>query len=215
LYNGDEVGKEIIIFGKGTARGAAVYEQTTGTNKLCGWQWGSILSGTPRSWGKNVVDFIYSREDSLGFDFDQNGIANEGMLSFGDSGGGVFIKVGNTWALAGINYFVMPGGDNVLKKNAYQTSLTGTSFNAAIFDDTGLYLNNGGGEFYLSEPEYDDYGNQIAKSQYGFASRVSSRLDWINDYVPASELRTIPEPSTCMFLLMSLFGLLRMRRIHG
>jgi len=211
LYNADEVGKEILIFGKGVARGGAVYEQTTGTNQLCGWQWGSTLDGTPRSWGKNVVDGIFNTYDSLVFDFDQNGIANEGALSFGDSGGGVFIKAGNTWALAGINYFVTPGGDTLGGK-AYKTSLTGTDFNGAIFDSTGLYVNNGMHEYSLSEVEYDEFGQRIIKPQYGAASRVSTQLDWIGIFVPASELRTIPEPSTCMFLLMSLFGLLRFRR---
>ncbi len=97
----------------------------------------------------------------LRFAFDSTGGFNEGTLSVGDSGGAVFIQDPNdsVWKLAGINYGV---------DGPFSLSSDGSnSFNAAIFDRSGLY-------------QYE--GNWVAESgaAYAYATRIGSNDSWIN-----------------------------------
>lgn len=62
--------------------------------------------------------------------FDAGQGPNEAHLSGGDSGGAVFIMDGSTWELAGINYAV---------DDPYSLTPGGSSFIAAMYNQTGLY----------------------------------------------------------------------------
>jgi hypothetical protein len=122
IYTGtSEAGKTLVTHGLGGDRGAEVIQG----GDLKGWLH-TPSDGTAR-WGANQVDIVNS--SFLFADFDAISGQQEATLSTGDSGGGVFIKIGADWLLAGVNFGVDRhfGLDGV------------TSFEAAIFDRGGLY----------------------------------------------------------------------------
>jgi len=170
LYpSGDEAAKPVVVLGRGTQRGAEVILSDGLTNSRKGWQWGP--EDSVERWGTNLVKSIVS-DASLGSflqcNFDVDGGADEAHLSVGDSGGGVFIQDGAIWKLAGINYAV---------DGPFNTSTNGPGFNAAIFDESGLY---GGGP-----------GNWVLLTNGAsafYATRISSRLAWINGVVQADPM---------------------------
>jgi hypothetical protein len=175
-------GKPITVIGRGTDRGAEV----TVNGVLKGWQWGARDGAT--SWGQNVVSGLYgfkSPNSMLTFDFNRDGVANEGGLSVGDSSGGVFIKSGNDWKLAGINY----GVDGPW---SYTGDPSDPGFNADIFDARGLYYKSNG-----TWTLFPTDGTPAAGA--GYASRISSRLDWISSVDPgvgSPSGNVVPEPGT-------------------
>src|SRR5262245_55929769 len=105
--DGSPVGKTMIVFGRGTARGSPVYAEFAGPPRdgsppkptpgpggdvkpgefeLKGWQWGAFDS--VQAWGTNVVSGTLNVPpfgDLMYFDFDRNGLFDEGALSNGDS----------------------------------------------------------------------------------------------------------------------------------
>lgn len=158
LYpRGDEAGQHLIVFGRGTRRGAA---NLLG-GQIRGWDWGA--GDSLQRWGENIVTGIRDRSgfgEMLYAAFDQNGLPEEAHLSSGDSGGGVFLNDGGIWKLAAINsdvdgpFYSGPGGAG--------------SFSAALFDERGRYTFDG---ILIGGP---------APVPSGFyASRISPRLDWI------------------------------------
>lgn len=158
----DEVGKNLVVIGRGTQRGADV---TLGGN-LKGWSWGAG-DGVER-WGENQVSGIYN-DIGLGSliyaTFDHGAGVNEAHLSSGDSGGGVFIEDGGTWKLAGINYGV---------DGYFATDSNGSSqFIAALFDTSGYY-------------EQDSPGNWVPVSGPSafYSTRISTNADWITSVIP-------------------------------
>lgn len=179
----DEVGKDLVVFGRGTERGSAV---TTAGEGERGWSWGAS-NGTQR-WGENTVSQVVNGGAGLGnllvADFDAGlgpgGRGNEAHLSVGDSSGAVFIQEGGLWKLAGINYAV----------DAYfsYTGTTGTGFNAAIYDARGLYFGNDSNGYSLINP----LDPQPASSSF-YATRISDNAAWIT--------AVVPEPSTLWMLL--------------
>ena len=157
LYSsGDEEGKELTVFGRGTVRGDAVRLETPNGAELRGWLPGR--SDNRRRWGKNQVTGILDlsqRDESvppgerqyLFADFDRDGGFDEAHLTAGDSGGAVFIQDAGQWALAGINHSV---------DGFFNTTLEGVGFLAALFDVGGFYHNEGKGEWvYLPDQEED------------------------------------------------------------
>lgn len=156
----NEVGKQLVVIGRGTQRGAEVLVG----GKVHGWQGGTI--DALRRWGQNVVTAAVANQlggDLLKAAFDANGIANEADLSYGDSGGAVFIQDGATWKLAGINYAV---------DGNYSTSPSGPGFAAALFDYGGLYTGQEGAWTFNVD---------LPTTQAGsfYATRVSVRASWI------------------------------------
>lgn len=152
----DEVGQRLVVFGRGTRRGAA----RTVNGQQRGWDWGT--SDFVQRWGENIVAAIKPRAaggDLLYALFDQAGLNDEATLSAGDSGGGVFLNDNGTWKLAGINFDVdsfASGSDG------------GGPYNAALFDERGSYLPNG------------TLVTGDAPVPAGFyATRISSRYEWI------------------------------------
>jgi len=179
LYtNSTEVGKNLVVFGRGTQRGPTVTTTNlVGAVKTNGWSWG-IADGIVR-WGENVVASVVNGDGALGdagigevlqATFDATGGPNECHLSVGDSAGAVFVRDGATWKLAGINFAV---------DGPYNTTDTGNGFDAAIFDQGGLYEKNAAGTWTLTP--------DLPSSQSGsfYSTRISSRASWINSVLSA------------------------------
>jgi hypothetical protein len=130
------------------------------------------------------------------------------MLTAGDSGGGVFIKDGTTWKLAGINKSV--------ESWLSTTGGWGSGFNASAFDAGGLYY--GGDGHWRLVP------NGAADVQAsGYATRISSNMTWIRSVLGSSISTSalsastsaatyVPEPSSIAMLVIAALGLWRRRR---
>ncbi len=182
----NETGKPLVVFGRGTQRGAEVRDVA---NNLHGWLWGAG-DGVQR-WGTNTVASVVAGGTGVGsllsatFDHSTDPLSTEAHLSVGDSGGAVFIQDGTVWKLAGINYGV--------SGPYYTAPPADPGFNAALFDENGYFVGqtaatstpaSGPGEF--------------------FVTRVSSRAAFINS--------VIPEPGSGALLLSAAALLLRRRR---
>ena len=167
LYTGtNEVGQALVVFGRGTQRGAPVTTSGTSGTKTNGWSWG-VRDNVTR-WGQNTVSDIFkdpSLGDQLQAEFNANGGPNECHLSTGDSGGAVFLLEGGTWKLAGINYSV---------DGPYNTTDSGAGFNAALFDQGGLYHQDGTNWVWTRDWPPEQPGTF-------YATRVSSHVAWVND----------------------------------
>jgi PKD repeat protein len=169
LYTGsNEVPKPCVVIGRGTQRGSMI--SVAGLTN--GWMWGAS-DGIER-WGENMISGVYTAlvTDAhpgallLYVIFQNNGMTNECDLSVGDSSGGMFIKNGATWELAGINYAV---SDPLVSTNG----VNGSGFDAALLDYYHLYI---GGD-----------GNWQLVTNHGagafFCTRVSTRISWINSII--------------------------------
>ena len=167
LYSrNDELGRGLVVIGRGTQRGAPIYQG----GKLCGWGWGT--TDMVQRWGENQVSDAYGY--TLYASFDQIGKPNEAHLSSGDSGGAVFINDGGTWKLAGINFSV---------DGPFSTTSTGAGFNGMLFDARGFY--NCFGQLITD----------AAPVPSGFyALRISGRLDWIQSIISPAAPSPTPTP---------------------
>jgi hypothetical protein len=156
----DEPGRTALLFGRGGAPGDFVVVGS----ELKGWK--AMAPDGATSWGRNVVESgvgneIYAR-------FEINGLAVEGGLSSGDSGGAWFIRDGlGLLRIAAIS-FAMTG--------PYQADAGGAPdglpFEAPLFDIGGLWVGNPGSEVFIDE-------NPVPIPAALFGTRVSKRLDWI------------------------------------
>jgi hypothetical protein len=119
-----------------------------------------------------VVGPIYTDPfygDLLRVPFDSNGGPNEAHLSVGDSGGAVFVfNTGtSTWELAGINLAV---------DGPFSSSSSGAnSFDAAMFDTTGLFVQGGSGVWEPASNPSAFYATEIA-ARKGFIQSVVMQL---------------------------------------
>ena len=151
----DEVGKNLLVIGRGTQRGT----ERIVNGKMCGWNWGT--SDSVQRWGQNQVSNIVA--DKLHALFDQAGLPEEAQLSSGDSGGGVFLRDGGVWKLAGVNSDVDhfssgPGG--------------GGPYEAALFDERGSYRSDG-----------TLVTGDVSVPSGFYAARISSRIGWIKSVI--------------------------------
>jgi hypothetical protein len=171
LYSGPagtEPDLSLIVFGRGTQRGNPVYVGSD--SHLGGWFWG--ITDYVQRWGTNVVgsiynDFTYGK--LLRAPFDANAGPNQGHLSAGDSGGGVFVfnTTTNGWELAGVNLAV---------DGPFSTSANGSNaFNAAMFDTTGLFVKSDQGTWIPAPNPGAFYATEIA-ARRGFIESVVMRL---------------------------------------
>jgi hypothetical protein len=162
-----EVGQGLVVIGAGDTRGAAV--QVDGALK--GWMWAND-SGTPR-WGQNRINSVVSLAGygSLLYSLFQSGIGpNEADLANGDSSSPIFINDGTGWTLAGIALAV---------DGPFNTTDTGSGFNAAIFDASGLYISDNG-----TWVQIPDMGEVVPMGFY--STRVSARAAWIDSIVASA-----------------------------
>ncbi|HEX7859806.1 MAG TPA: hypothetical protein VF773_05745 [Verrucomicrobiae bacterium] len=176
LYtNTTEVGQNFVVIGRGVQRGAPIQVGTLNPVTK-GWGWGTH-DGILR-WGENKFEEVLDANGNivaatlaggtvLRATFDANGGANECALVYGDSSGAAFIKDGDHWKLAGINYAV---------DGPYNTAPTGPGFQAAIFDQGGLY--KGGENRWTYTPD-------LPTAQAGgfYLSRISVRAEWIRSII--------------------------------
>jgi len=176
LYStNDEVGRGLIVFGRGTQRGDPVTVAGPLGPESKGWLWGSA-DGRMR-WGQNQVASIAQGDDQtqpsgvgqvkigelLQATFDLGGGTNEAHLSVGDSGGAVFIVEGTTWKLAGINYGV---------DGPYNLTNSGPGFEAALYDQGGLYTSSNAN--WTLTPD-----RPAAQPGAFYSTRVSAHVSWI------------------------------------
>lgn len=160
----DEPGRPLVVIGRGTQRGAEIDFKRSAR----GWSWAA--SDSIQRWGQNIVSSILTygaNNDLLYATFDRmklgNSGYNEAQLSSGDSGGGVFLKDGGVWKLAGINYAV----DGPF----YTSAADATGFFGSLFDARGFYSMDAGNYILIS-------GSAPVPSGF-YATRISSRLSWI------------------------------------
>jgi len=152
---GTEVNLSLVVFGRGTQRGNSVF--VGNDSHLGGWLWGTS-DGIER-WGTNIVGSIAIDAEFgelLRVPFDSNARSDEAHLSVGDSGGAVFVFnfTTNRWELAGINLAV---------DGQFSTSSSGAnSFNAAMFDTTGLFQEGGSGIWFAAFNPSGFYATEIA-----------------------------------------------------
>ncbi len=164
LYTGTrEAGKSAVMFGRGFhTRGEPLLED--GDGQLKGWLWEE--SDTRLRWGRNVVSGLAEVNDGnpvLAAAFDQRGVTDEVHLSSGDSGGGLFIRDGRDWKLAGINHAAQAD---------FRTTADGETVKAAVFDKGGLYRSGEDG-FELLPDQFDNIPSLM------FSTRVSVNAGWI------------------------------------
>jgi hypothetical protein len=198
LYtNTDEVGKGLVVVGRGTQRGVEVNV----ASELKGWRWGPADGQT--RWGTNTVSAAVSSGagDMLLAEFNAGAGGDEAHLSSGDSGGAVFINDGGIWKLAGINYAVDGSFDT---NDVVDTN----EFEAALFDMGGLYIGSD-----TPAPDWTLIPDDPADIPSAFyASRISSYADDIHAIPEVGAL--VPEPGTGALLLPASLLLLRRRRLR-
>jgi hypothetical protein len=164
LYtSSDETNKHLVVFGRGTQRGAPVVVD----GQTNGWFWGAP-DGVQR-WGENDIASITNLGvgvgDMLRVVFDGTGGSNECHLSDGDSSGGVFIQEDGVWKLAGINHGV---------DGEFSNDVDGTAFPAALTDLRGLFQQAGPGP---ADWIFIDDAQPVPSAFY--STRISANLDWI------------------------------------
>jgi hypothetical protein len=116
------VGDSLIAIGHGRNRGSA-----TTFMGLGGYNWGS---GNSMRWGTNIVseidvlvDTTYSFAATFTDPLNPSATADEAAAANGDSGGGVFIKVGGNWYLAGILFAISQYTDQPSTTSIYDNEL--------------------------------------------------------------------------------------------
>ncbi len=190
----DEVGRPLVVYGRGLTRGAEVRD--VATNTLRGWQWGT---GDGRlRWGQNTVNAVVAGGsywgDLLYATFDATGGINVAHLAIYDSSGPVFIDDGTGWKLAGVAGAV---------EGPFNTTNTGSGFNAALFDQRGLYTWSGTNWVSV------DLNNPTPVPSGFYATRVSVRTSWIDSIVPPESDATdtpLLTPPGSVLLAALLFG---------
>lgn len=192
LYaGGDEVGRELVVIGRGTQRGATV--QVGGADK--GWRWGT--ADHVARWGRNDVSqaLTVGSAEYLWAAFDAVSGEDEAHLSGGDSGGAAFILEAGVWRLAGIHYAV----DGYWDTNDVVGD--GLQFNAALFDAGGLYNGSDAEGWTYIEDRVEDIPSGF------YTTRISAYLPEIAAITGVPE----PAPALAAWGLLAL-GLARRRR---
>jgi len=181
LYSSsEETNQHLVVFGRGTQRGAPVVVG----GETNGWFWGAP-DGVQR-WGENDVAAITNLGvgvgDMLRVIFDGNGGSNECHLSDGDSGGGVFIQEDGVWKLAGINHGV---------DGEFSNAVDATVFTGALTDRRGLFQQTGSGP-----SDWISINGVLPIPSAFYSTRISANLDWIYSVIDFNLGRDLPTPTT-------------------
>lgn len=172
LYvDGDESNRHAVVHGRGRDRGAVVI--TAGLTN--GWKFGT--SAYIQRWGENDIagiDDYAAPGDALLLraSFDASGPSNECMLSNGDSGGGIFLRRGSEWRLAGVNFSIHPA--------YFKQETNEVRYLATMMDCRRLYVDAYGDN---STWTYVPTNGPPAPASF-YATRVSQRLGWLQEVVP-------------------------------
>lgn len=167
-----EVGRPLMLFGRGGRRGEAVPER--------GW-WVGEYDGLQR-WGTNTVKGVVPANQSpsgdlLVFDFSGTAGADEAVYSGGDSGSGAFmLDRDGVWKLAGVGYGV---------EGPYAADTHRSPRFAAFFDTRGLWVGQAPGQEQLPD-------GATPTGTLGYMTRVSSHAAWLT--LQASTQRPEGEP---------------------
>jgi hypothetical protein len=202
IYTGTaDVSKIGVLYGRGTIRGNAI--TVNGTTH--GWGWGG--SDDALSWGENkfkgVLNGGFGVGQVLTYSFDRSGhgdhVSNEGIVSAGDSSGGVFVNNNGKWQLAAINYSI---------QGPFSTTPGGSTFLGAMFDTGGLYANG----TLIPDTVTDVPG-------LAYATRISSNQAWINSVLNGSAVTSaiatgalVPEPASAIVLLVGASAMMMRRK---
>jgi hypothetical protein len=194
LYrNGDEVGKDFVVFGRGTDRGDPAILGIPPTQR--GWYWGP--GNQVQRWGTNTVSEIVQASaqegNLLAATFDLGVSDTEATISSGDSGGAWFIRdTDGLWKLAGLNYEVDDYALDAIGDIELPCPIACVFGSvAALYDQSQL--------FFDPPPSYD----WVAASGAGrlYATRISSNVAFIDSVV------TTPEPRLGEFLAAAALAL--------
>ncbi|MCC5830644.1 MAG: PEP-CTERM sorting domain-containing protein [Phycisphaeraceae bacterium] len=165
-FGNGEVGKDVILTGRGTQVGDPVFL----SGELRGWEWGTF-DGV-RSWGENTitakttVNVAGTNTPALRWTFDPIAGANQGQLTERDSGGGVFFEEDGRWYLAGINAAV---------EAPFKKSSGGEDIWAALFNVRNF--------FPASGPRINQ-----TRGSYGYATQISAVEDWLRSIIVDGDL---------------------------
>lgn len=180
----NETGRDVIFFGRGADPGAAVIAD----GQLKGFAWGDSTAANfdhSLSWGQNTIsnivdDGIGPKAPFLSFTFDRNGLPNEGALTVGDSGGGLFIKVGDTWKLAGVN--------TGIDFDTFSKSPSDPFRRGSMLDQGGLW------RLLPPSKAFSEYVTDTATDipVHGFATRLDANAAFLHRVLGIS----VPEPSS-------------------
>jgi hypothetical protein len=162
----EEPGRTVVIHGRGTARG----DEIVANGQLKGWLWGD--EDHVQAWGRNVLvgqsggkadpeagggnvpkSRIYWKFDRV------SALKEEGTVTRGDSGGGVFIRDLGVWRLAGVNLAV---------ESEFSYPDASQLLNGALMDVGGLKS----GDNLIADTIKDN-------ASRGFATRIGARWEWI------------------------------------
>jgi hypothetical protein len=124
------VDEQVIMIGQGRDRGAS---QSACVPPKNGYLWAGTQT---KRWGENVVDAYATVLDTSSFytEFSKTGLTHEAQAANGDSGGGVFVKNGSSWELAGL-MFAIAGFSCQPANSSFHGNLTYISNLAAYRDE--------------------------------------------------------------------------------
>jgi hypothetical protein len=192
----DPAGIAVSLVGFGGPKGPS----NNGTFDLSGHGWYWTSASPTQSWAANTLDGINS--GYLHFNFTPLATVNQGMITAGDSGGGVFIHDAGTWKLAGL----IEGVDG------FYVSPTETDpFNyvyAAIYDPR--FYDNSHTQTGLYDGDVGSLQLTTLASQGAYADQVAPRYAEIQADIAA--LEAVPEPATLALLALGAATLLTPRR---
>jgi hypothetical protein len=160
-----EVGNGLVVIGRGDSKGTEVMVD----GALKGWMWGG--NSGPMRWGQNTVGAVLTVPiwgPLIYAPFQSGAGPNDADLAIGDSSSPIFINDGTGWKLAGVAAVV---------DGPFNTTSSGGGFNAAIFDSSGLYVQEDNGDWVLVPGP-----GPVPTGFYG--TRISARAPWIDSVIP-------------------------------
>ncbi len=183
----DEPHRRVLVLGNGRWKGEPVVID----GELRGWM--HAETGPPGiRWGTNLVsgllDLSESNSDGLsGFflaaDFDRDAGDHEAHVTFGDSGGPVFIEDCGSWKLAA----VLSSVDGPFRRTSPDLGEE-TPFLAALFDAGGLY-------FQAADERFEwvpDTG--VDQPTAWYAARIGPRRAEVSELAGLPPVRVLPRP---------------------